>query len=76
MGMIDRAGFSYDPGDIDAVADGLRRWYQARHLLHEARRQSWEWGTRQFNWDYERQKFLEVVERVLNKEMCDTSVGR
>jgi glycosyltransferase involved in cell wall biosynthesis len=76
MDTIGEAGFSYDPGNIDSLATGLRRWYEDRQLLHQARRQSWEWGTRQFNWDCEKKNFLQLVHCALNKEMRGTIVGR
>jgi hypothetical protein len=40
-------------------------WFEDRRLLDEARRQAWDWGTRQYNWDLEKKKFLQVVEALL-----------
>jgi glycosyltransferase involved in cell wall biosynthesis len=69
------SGFTYEPGKVDALAAGLRNWYENRNLLDEARRASWHWGSTKFNWDREKKKFLEVVERALNREMRATSSG-
>lgn len=76
MDTIGKAGFIYEPGDVEALASGIRTWYENRGALHEARQQSWDWGTRRFNWDCEKKKFLQVVERALNKGTCATSVDR
>ena len=76
MDTIGEAGFMYEPGDVETLASGIRTWYENRSALHEARQQSWDWGTRQFNWDCEKKIFVQVVERALNKEMCATSVER
>jgi glycosyltransferase involved in cell wall biosynthesis len=65
MQTIGDAGFSYQPGDVNMLARGLQFWYQDRNTLHRARQTSWEWGTRQFNWDVEKKKFLRTVERAL-----------
>jgi len=69
METIGEAGFLYEPGDVDALARGLRLWYQDRSLVQQARCKSWLWGTKQFNWDLEKKKLLQVVERALSKEM-------
>lgn len=76
MAQVQGAGFVYEPGDVESLADGLHRWYEDRNLLEQARRESWDWGARQYNWDCEREKFLGVVERALNKETCASSAGR
>ena len=68
MQTIGDAGFSYEPGNVNALARGLRLWYENRNILQEARRKSWDWGTSRFNWDLEKNKFLQTVERALNKK--------
>ena len=66
METIGDAGLSYEPGDINALAHGLRLWYENRNILQQARQESWDWGTRRFNWDLEKKKFVQTVEGVLN----------
>ena len=66
METIGGAGFSYEPGDVNALACGLRLWYEDRNILQQARQESWNWGTRRFNWDLEKKKFVQTVEGVLN----------
>lgn len=67
MQTIGEAGFSYQPGDIRALASGLRRWSEGRNILHQARRRSWDWGTSRFNWDTEKKTFLQIVEQALSR---------
>jgi glycosyltransferase involved in cell wall biosynthesis len=59
------AGFCYQPGEVNALASGLKRWCEDRLLLERARRQAWDWGTREYNWDLEKGKFLRAVEMAL-----------
>lgn len=59
------AGFCYEPGDVDTLAHQLKSWFEDRASLEEARRQAWGWGTREYNWDLEKKKFLQVVETAL-----------
>lgn len=59
---IGRAACVYESGDIDALANCLRRWYLDRAALDAARRCAWEWGERCYNWDVEKQNFLRTVE--------------
>jgi glycosyltransferase involved in cell wall biosynthesis len=66
METIGDAGFSYEPGDVNALARGLRRWYENRNILQHARQRSWDWGTRRFNWDLEKKKLVQQVEAVLH----------
>jgi hypothetical protein len=71
---IGRGGFLYEPGDVDALANGLRRWSHDRQQLQQARWEAWSWGTSQFNWDVEKKKLLNVVSDVLTKRECAKSV--
>jgi glycosyltransferase involved in cell wall biosynthesis len=64
---IGKAGFLYAPGDIDALANGLRRWSRDREWLQQARLEAWSWGTDSFNWDLEKKKFLAVVRGVFGE---------
>lgn len=65
METIGDAGFTYEPGDVNALVCGLRLWYENRNILQQARQKSWDWGTRRFNWDLEKKKFVQTVEGVL-----------
>jgi glycosyltransferase involved in cell wall biosynthesis len=65
---IGKAGFLYQPGDVDGLAEGLRYWSQDREQLQIARQQAWWHGTRTFNWDIEKKKFLEVVGGILSEQ--------
>lgn len=67
MEDISQAGFCYKPSDVEALAIQLRRWHDDRTLLDKARRQAWEWGTKRYNWDIEKHKFLAIVEDVLKE---------
>lgn len=64
---IGKAGFLYTPGDVDGLARGLHNWCANRDELQQARREAWSWGSREFNWDVEKKKLLEVVNRVLSE---------
>lgn len=63
------AGFAYRPGDVPALAAGLRQWWTDHRRLEAARRAAWLWGEREYNWDVEQQKFLTVVASVLERPM-------
>jgi glycosyltransferase involved in cell wall biosynthesis len=65
---IGKVGFLYQPGDVDGLAEGLRYWSQDREQLQIARQQAWWHGTRTFNWDIEKKKFLEVVGGILSEQ--------
>lgn len=67
METIGDAGFTYEPGDVNALACGLRHWYENRNILQQARQKSWDWGTCRFNWDLEKKKFVQTVERTLSQ---------
>jgi len=43
----------------------LRQWSTHREVLNAIRRQAWDEGERRFNWEFEKAKFLQVVDRVL-----------
>jgi hypothetical protein len=69
---IGKAGFVYNPGDVEALARSLRIWYDDRRKLHEARCEAWSLGARRFNWDIEKKNLLGVVNSILT-ERCVTS---
>ncbi len=60
------AVFCYQPGDVDSLADQLRRWCRNREELDRARRAAWYAGSTRYNWDVEKKKFLDLVGRTLS----------
>lgn len=66
MREINEAGFCYEVGDIESLASKLRLWCTDRMTLVTARRSAWSHGTKTFNWDREKLKFIQLVEDVLN----------
>lgn len=67
MQAIEGAGFCYEPGDVQTLARHLEMWAENRKSLQEARRQAWDWGTRRYNWDIEKAKFLDLIGQVMEK---------
>lgn len=59
------AAAGYNPGDIDGLVHALRVWVADRAVLETARRAAWQHGEERYNWDRERQQFLDVVRRAL-----------
>jgi glycosyltransferase involved in cell wall biosynthesis len=59
------AGAAYEPGDVESLARALDHWYGDRIALDRARRLAWDYGTCRYNWDLEKGKFLDIVERVV-----------
>jgi len=79
MARIGEAGFCCHPRDVQALARGLRFWYEDRSALGRARRQAWDWASREYNWDLEKERFLSTVGRVLSGQSVShnyTVVGR
>jgi glycosyltransferase involved in cell wall biosynthesis len=69
--VIDRiapGGACYAPGDIEGLAGCLEQWLRDRGALERARRASWEWGAREYNWNVEKDKFLGVINGTLFPE--------
>jgi len=50
-----------EPRSVSSMADALKRWCADRGAVAEARAESWRLGTSRFNWDIERQRYLDVV---------------
>jgi len=55
----------YTPGDVDGLAEILREWDSDRPLLERARQSAWQAGLDVYNWDLEKERFLERIEHVL-----------
>jgi len=60
-----RAGFLYPPGDADALAARLEPFVHARRGLIEAQEAAWRAGEQRYNWDRERDVFLDAVREAL-----------
>jgi len=74
--VIDRtapAGACCAPGDAAGLAACLERWLCDRSALDTARRAAWDWGTRAYNWDVEKGKFLDVVRQALGVSLAEGS---
>ena len=59
----------YAPGDVEALAAGLRRWADDREALGRARATAWEAARRRWHWEHpeERGVLLEAVAKVLGR---------
>ena len=71
---LGRAAIGYDAGDVDALTLALRTWMTDRSRLADARRHAWALGSETFNWDYEKSRFLEVVDDVMRQSLASRSV--
>lgn len=65
---LGEAGWLYRSGDTARLAEGIARWQENRDLLYRARLKSLQMGTDVYNWDKEKKKLLELVERALSKD--------
>jgi glycosyltransferase involved in cell wall biosynthesis len=61
---IGGAGFCYEPGDVETLAHRLHRWCVDRTSLEAARQHAWDWGSKRYNWDVEKENFLHALESV------------
>jgi hypothetical protein len=73
----------YTPGDVAALAAGLRRWVENRDLLRQARIASWKAAQRRWHWEHplERGALLELVAGVFRTrseraDMTPDSAGK
>jgi glycosyltransferase involved in cell wall biosynthesis len=64
---LGEGAFLYPPGDVAALAAGLRRWSEDRALLARARAAAWEAARRRWHWEHplERGALLAAVERAI-----------
>jgi glycosyltransferase involved in cell wall biosynthesis len=63
---LEDAAFSYEPGDVEGLAAGIRRWTLDRQSLNTARERAWQWGAQRYNWDIEKKSFLAIVDATLS----------
>lgn len=68
LDAIGRAGFLYEAGDVDGLVHGLRFWHNDRRELQQARSEAWSLGTRQYNWDLEKKKLVQIVNTALTNQ--------
>jgi glycosyltransferase involved in cell wall biosynthesis len=59
----------YPPGDVEALAAGLRRWAEDKAALRRAKAAAWEAARRRWHWEHpdERGVLLEAVAKVLGR---------
>jgi glycosyltransferase involved in cell wall biosynthesis len=62
---VPHAGFLYPPGDADALAARLQPFVADRRRLTEAQEAAWQAGQDRYNWDRERDVFLDAVREAL-----------
>jgi glycosyltransferase involved in cell wall biosynthesis len=55
------AGFLYPSGQVQLLADGLRRWIDNRDELKASQQAAWEWARRRFCWDIEAAKLVPAL---------------
>ncbi len=67
MQTVKNAGLCFELGNIKRLTEQLRCWYEDRPSLNKARRAAWEWGTRKYNWDIEKKKFIKVIHGLLSE---------
>jgi glycosyltransferase involved in cell wall biosynthesis len=56
-----------EPGQPESLAAALRPWLEHRERLDAARLTAWHLGESRFNWDHEKSKLLDVVDRILDR---------
>lgn len=65
LARLTGASLSYRPGDVEVLAGAIRRWAEDRDQLDASRRAAWHWGEREYNWDAEQRKLLDLVASAL-----------
>ncbi|MGH7885894.1 MAG: hypothetical protein ACRENO_09395, partial [Thermodesulfobacteriota bacterium] len=63
---ISEAAKSYYTEDIASLSSIIKNLYENRESLQIARKHSWEYGSYKYNWDLEKLKFLNLVDKVLD----------
>lgn len=66
---LGEGGFCYPPGDIGALAGGLKRWAENPQALLRAKMASWEAAGRRWHWEHplERGALLDAVGHVFSR---------
>lgn len=59
--QIPSAGFLYPSGKPELLAEGLTVWMKDRDALRTAQQAAWCAARKQFSWEVEEEKFLEVL---------------
>jgi glycosyltransferase involved in cell wall biosynthesis len=64
---LDGAALLYEPGDVNALADGLRKWHADRHALRAAQMQSWDAARSRWHWEHpaERGALVDTIRNVV-----------
>jgi glycosyltransferase involved in cell wall biosynthesis len=63
-GDLGEGALRYQPGDVQTLANGLRRWAEDRGALRRARAAAWQAAQRRWNWDHRAEKgaLIQAVE--------------
>ena len=64
--VMQKAGFSYSPGDYQALAKGLERFILNPGLLQEYKHNSLRAAQERWNWEEESKKLIANINRVLD----------
>jgi glycosyltransferase involved in cell wall biosynthesis len=72
LGVAARA---FDHDNPQSFALALQTWVNSPESLAEARDHAWQIGEQRFNWDLEKETFLHVVTRALEREPSIAGVG-
>jgi glycosyltransferase involved in cell wall biosynthesis len=59
---VPRAAVLYRPGDVEALAARLAPFVAERRRLSEAQEVAWQAGQQRYNWDREREVFLDALQ--------------
>lgn len=68
-GDLGAGAILHAPGDVGALAAGLRRWAEDKALLHRARTAAWDAAARRWHWEHpaERGALLDAVGEALRR---------
>jgi glycosyltransferase involved in cell wall biosynthesis len=61
LSQIPSAGFLYQAGQPESLAQGVQRWLSDRVELRQAQQAAWDAARSQFCWDLEKEKFLGLL---------------
>lgn len=59
---IPEAGFLYEAGKPELLAQGLKRWLDNREAVRAAQQASWDAARERFCWEIERRRLLDLLE--------------
>jgi len=65
ISSIGKSGWLYDCGDVRALAERLDYLALNKEYLEESKKEALRYAQDKYNWDIEKKKFLDVIEKVL-----------